>query len=254
MKAKRIIKWMGGAALGSFLLLSLLSILADDLPLDKVLPQLMFGWWAFLRRNLPQMTWNWNLIATGILCSAGVIVIGNRLLVALFAQVQWARHPERTARPWRWPWTMGLYVAVWLLFVIAMGATGVFRHATWLLANDQPWYKVRYHVYMELKEVAIELRILLGDHQQIGAAHGAFLKEPSFHGQKMLLAEEFNVLFYAGRSNQVAAFIIIPRTSQLLMEGKFATDSLETDEFTVRPLAELPQTIAEMEAKYPPGK
>ena len=246
MKTKRIIKWMGGAVLGLFLL----PIVAGNPPL----PSLLFGWWAFLRRNLPQMTWNWNLIATGIVCSAGVIVVGNWLLASLFKQIQRTRHPERTARPWRWRWTMGLYVAVWLLFAIAMGATGVFRHTTWLLADDQPWFEERTHVYRELKDAATDLQMLLGDNPGIETARKAFFKQPSLRSQQTLLADEFNVLFYTGRSNQVAACIIIPRTPQLLAKGEFATSLPETGEFKTRPLAELPQIIADMDAKYPPGK
>jgi len=255
MKAKRIIAWICWGVPGLYLLLFLLPVAATPTPLGAVLTHLPLGWWAFLRRNLPQMTWNGNLIATGILCSAGVIVIGNWLLAALFKQIQQARHPEQTARPWRWRWTMGFYVAVWLLFAMAMGATGVFRHTTWLRADDQPWFQERVNASLEMREVAVDLRILQDDNPGIEATRKAFLHEPPVGRQlQKLLAEEFNVLFYAGQSNQVAAFIIIPRIPQLQAKGKFAVSLPGTGEFQERPLAELPQTIADMDAKYPPGK
>jgi hypothetical protein len=254
MKTKRVIAWICGVPLGLFLLLFLLAIAASPTPLGAVLLYLPLGWWHFLQRNLQQMTCNWNLIATGAICSALVIIFGNWLLSALFAQFYRSKHPGQPTRRWRWRWTIGIYLAVWLLFGIAMGSTGVFRHTTWLMDYDQPWFEERINSYSEFRMTdSLIQELLLENEQDLDATRKAFLRQRSYRGRQTLICDEFNVLFYANKSNKIEAYIVVPRNPRMVAKGQFAVSTLETNE-SFRPLSELQSTIADLDATYSRNK
>ena len=140
MKWIRRIVWFLGLI---FLLLFLLAIAFSQTPLGAMLTYLPIGWWLFLKRNIPQITLNWGLITTGVICSTLMLVLGNWFVRVLYAQIQPRSQPGDASRKWRWRWSVGLYASIWLLFLIAFGATGVLRHTTWLLNYNQPWYEIR---------------------------------------------------------------------------------------------------------------
>src|SRR5688500_16006387 len=72
---------------------------------------LAFGWIKFLQRNLVQLTWNWNLIAMGTLCSAGFMAVAFLFLKTAVAKKQLQTSRDRFGR-----YSFALYGAVWLLF------------------------------------------------------------------------------------------------------------------------------------------
>lgn len=216
MKTKRLMAWICVVPLGLLMLLFLPALAASRTPAGAVLTCLPLGWWHFLQRNLPQLTCNWNLIATGIICSALLVVVGNWLVGALFRQIQQSVCPDQPVKLWRWRWTIGMYAAVWLLFAIAFGATGVFRHTTWLMDYHQPWYQERINSYIEIRMIDSMLQeLLLENNRDIQATRKSFLSEKSYRRRQTLVADEFEVVFYADQSNKVAAYVIVPRNLQL---------------------------------------
>jgi hypothetical protein len=254
MKTKRLIAWMCGVPLVLLMLLFLLALGVSYTPAGAVLMCLPLGWWHFLQRNLPQMTCNRNLIVTGTICSVLLVVAGNLLLGVLFRQVQQSVRPDQPARPWRWRWTVGLYAAVWLLFAIAIGTTGIFRHTTWLMDYPQPWYQERLNSYSEIRMLDMNLQeLLLENNQDIQATRKGFLGERSYRRRHMLLADEFDVIFFADKSNKVAAYVIIPRNPQLVAKGEFGA-SIPGNNDLVRPVSELQRTLADLDAAYPQGR
>jgi len=153
--------------------------------------------------------------------------------------------------PWRWRWTIGLYAAVWLLFVIAIGATGVFRHATWLMDYPQPWYQERLSSYSEIRMIDVELEeLLLENNQDVLSTRKGFLSKRSNRHQQTLMADEFDVIFYVDRRNKVAAYVIIPRSPQFVANGKFGVSIPGSDDW-VRPISELQRTLADLDTTYP---
>ena len=124
MNTKKLLARILGAVVLLLVLVMILPPLTSPTVPGAMLKHLPFGWWEFLRRNVPQMTWNWGLIVTGIFCSVVIILLAHGLLGFLCRQIQASLRPERPLRPWLWRWTLGLYAAVWLLFMIAFGAAG----------------------------------------------------------------------------------------------------------------------------------
>lgn len=246
--------WLSGILLGFFFLVVLLPFALSPTPLaGGFLRYLPFGWWHFLQRNLSQMTFNWSLIGTGLVCSAGVIVLGNWLVRAVFSQVQKSLHPDQPFRCWRWRWTICFYAAVWLLFTIALGAAGILRHTTWLRDYHEPWYQERLNPYAEFRSVggAVE-QLALENGQDLEATRKAFRSQSSYRRENMLISDEFNVIFYGDRSNKIAAYLLIPRNPQLVAHGEFSASIRGTNNL-VRPMSELQRTITELDTAYPPN-
>lgn len=103
---------------------------------------LFTGWISFLTRVVPQMTVNWSGIGMGVVCSALLIAGMHWLCQWLYAH--WTRQGSDEADTrWRWTWTASLYGGLWLLFLAAMGVTGVVHQVGWLAASKEPLYIVR---------------------------------------------------------------------------------------------------------------
>lgn len=248
MKGKRLI--VGGIGV-LVLLFFLLPLAASRTPLGAMLTILPAGWWRFLKRNIPQLTYDWGLIVTGIICTVLVLLVGHWLVAALFGQFQKGADGAKPFRQWRWSWTLGLYVTVWILFLIAFGASGVLRHTTWLLKVDQPWYEERLNSFTELRmaEGVVE-QLLVENDQDLGKTRRAIMAERVYRRTRNPICEDFNVILYGDYSNKVAAYLIIPRNPKLLARGNFALSSSDTSGF-IRPLSQLEDTLKRMEAQYP---
>jgi hypothetical protein len=217
-------------------------------PLEAILTQLPLGWFHFLKHNWPQITWNWRLIATGVVCSAVIVVLGQWLLNSLFKHVL-AAHPSMASRPWRWRWTLSGYAALWLLFIIAFGAAGVFRHATWLMSYPRPWYEIRPGGD-DLRMVDGRIALLATENRwDLPATRRAFLREEFHDPARWPLAEDYEVLFYGDQSNHLAAYVILRRNWPGGMKKQFDASDLDTT-FMLKPISELPQTISNLDATF----
>jgi hypothetical protein len=180
-----------------------------------------------------------------------VLVLGHWFLSALHRQIQFNLHPGDPARPWRWHWSAGLYAATWILFAIAFGSSGVFRHTAWLLNYNQPWYERRLSSLMELMNADHTIRnAIIDNDQDFDATRKAVLVAPGYWNRRNPFCEDFNAIFYGDSGNKVAAYLIIPREPKLLAKGDFAI-SLPTGGMSRRPLSDLPQVVSELDAKYP---
>jgi len=248
MKRGRLIIWVGGVL---FLWFFVLLLAASRTTIGAVLINLPLGWWRFLRRNVPQVSYDWGLIVTGVTCTAVVLVLGNWFMGALLRQLQKRREADEPLRKWRWSWTLGLYAAVWILFLIAFGAAGVLRHTTWLLNFHQPWYEERLNSSAELRiaDGTVE-QLMLENDLDLEKTLRAIAAERGYRRARNPICEDFDVILYGNGSNQVAACLIIPRNPKLLAKGDFAAWAPDSHA-AILPLSQLEDTMSKMEAKYP---
>src|SRR5262249_22544387 len=152
---------------------------------------------------------------TGVLFSVFVVVLGNWLLRGLFTQIQSPSEPDQPVLRWPWRWTICLYLGMWLLFLVAFGATGVYRHTAWLMAYREPWVQSNSQIQDELTTADSKIRALasqVGD--DINALRQAVqtLKYPTSRG--VMFTDQYEVIFYCEEGNHVAAYLIIPRRTQ----------------------------------------
>jgi hypothetical protein len=249
MKPVRFIIWIWVILIGLLVLMGVLPLVGSPTLPGALLGCLPFGWWQFLRRNIPQMTWSWSLIATGLICSVFVLVLANTLLRALFYQFQKSRLPAQQVRRWPWHWTLCLYAGVWLLLAIAFGAAGVWRHSTWLMAYDKPWFQQRMSSYSGLRMADLLVReLILDNDEKLDATRKEFYSQTSYQRRQKLLADDFDVIFYG--SNKVAAYVIVPRDPTPGSKAKFAISAPGTSE-VFKPISELQHAVAELDATYP---
>lgn len=251
MKPVRV---LGGVFGLLVLLVLLLPLVASPTSVGAVLTNLPFGWWFFLKRNLPQLSYDWGLLGTGLICTVGILLLGNGFMRTLFRQLQRAQSPEAPARNWKWSWSWGIYAAMWLLFLIAFGAAGVLRHTTWLLKSPEPWYEERLNSYLELRlaDGAVQ-QLMLEMGEDLAKTRQAIIAERGYRASRQPLGEDFNVILYGNSRNQVAGYLIIPRNPKLLAKGHFAVWTPENPG-SILPLAELPATMARLDAEHPAGQ
>ena len=234
-------------------LVVLLSLAGNHTPVEAIIEVLPLGWWRFLERNGPQVTWNWSPIGSGVVFSVLIMFLGQWLLKAAFeyVQISLGRVP---VRPWRWRWTIAGYAVVWLFFSIALGSSGVIEHARWLMQYDGPWYQPRGFDNIVLhSDGLIVFEIIDENGGSLPATRKAYLsaRAYAYNGGNRLLADDCDVVFYGSRSNTVAACLIIPRNLAAGMPGASFGVSGSDGQFTFLPASQLLETVSNLNIKYP---
>lgn len=243
------------ATLAAVMVLVFVPVILFHFPMGS----LAFGWWRFLQRNMSGLSLNGSVLVTGLVCSVAIILLGHWLCSVLFRQIQQSRVQSGTTRAWPLRWTICLYAFFWVLFLVAFGSAGVYRHASWLRSSGEPWYKARrgrYNTYLELKQADLQIRVIMSDYSNINEVKKEYGSTPSQMHQRGLINDWFDVLFYGDASNNVAAYVIIPRIPQKASNEIFAVwdrgslGSSDTEGDLFHPMSELQQTIDKLDLKY----
>lgn len=106
---------------------------------------LAFGWFAFLLRVIPALTYNPAAIASALL-----FLTGSLLLTHLTAR--WLRtslHPA--SPPWKLRYTFALLTLLTLMFSAGAAATGIAHQTGWLLNSPVPLVANRRHSVHQVK-------------------------------------------------------------------------------------------------------
>jgi hypothetical protein len=208
-------------------------------PFRALIIYLPSGWWLFLQRNLSQITINWSLIFTAALCSLLIIFVGHWFMVQI-------------REGWKWRWTLCAYAAVWVLFAIAFGAGGLYRHTSWLLSDDHPWYVRRKWHGLDVSYVENCVRINIGGNDgDYEKCRREFLGGPfSTYGGGHIY-EDFEVMIYGRTSNKITAWLVIPRGVQNVPKALFKFGQVEDKPLSeFGPLSELPMKMSTLEKEY----
>jgi hypothetical protein len=241
------------------LLAILVAIFLAGAILGQAMFYLPFGWWHFLERNIPQMTYNWNLIATGAICSVILIVLGHRLGRRLFQPIQISPGTFRPSQPWRWRWTLCIYGAIWLLFMIACGATGLMHQTAWLMEYEQPWYRPRIAYFNLSLADRVVSEVVEANHKDVARTRRQLLTIPqkfmttsdrSSDPSDRRLIEDFNVIFYGDKYNEVAGYLITPR-NPLWSPPDAWVASFPGRNLGLTQFSNVQSAIAELDAKFP---
>jgi len=110
-----------------FVLFSLLMVLAffGTIPFQLV-GLLLFGWFAFLGRTIPQLTFNWEIAFDAAVALALALFGLHRILC------WWTKQRGEETRKWRFGWTAKITVMVLLLFAASISAVGIVHQIAWL--------------------------------------------------------------------------------------------------------------------------
>lgn len=127
---RRVFGFIVRIGLGLFLTANLLAIFAPFDGYDLVLLELITGFWFFLSRNLPSMSWDVGTWGPGL---------GAFLLATVFSHRFLARWAARTNRHWNFGTSLCLALMVPVLFVISFIVPGVLLQLEVL--RQVPWFE-----------------------------------------------------------------------------------------------------------------
>ncbi|HND55112.1 MAG TPA: hypothetical protein PLV92_22010 [Pirellulaceae bacterium] len=104
----------------------------------EIVAELLFGWFAFAARVLPDVSVRWDGVA---MFAAGFVVS----LVCARSLLNWLareRRPEEAAAAPRWTWraTASVLTMFLLVFVVGISLVGITHQAVWLGTSPEPWH------------------------------------------------------------------------------------------------------------------
>jgi hypothetical protein len=208
------------------------------------LTALALGWLAFLQRTVPQITWNWDLVVMGVLCTAVVCFLGHRFASWLTISIARQRGLD-----WRWPWrwTICGLVGIGLSFLVGMCAGGIAHQVGWLSSQTESWYERRGEVFLDLRQLdgALQQAVLEadGDAEKVRQA----LRNPESgylykRRGEAPLPERFQVLLIVNSANKVAGAIVFPRDHAKHTRSQVMYSFEGKDDYL--PMEKLPELIA----------
>jgi hypothetical protein len=144
---KRTTGQVRSGCLSKFLLVVVVLFLAVIVGLDFLITlpfTLLFGWMGFLAKVFAELTWNWMMIVTGVLCM-GVFVVGFHLTASWLRRTMLAE-----ASPWPWRWTVLVTAGVMLVFTASISVIGILHQSIWLVTSGEPALRSNFEIGPEI--------------------------------------------------------------------------------------------------------
>jgi hypothetical protein len=120
------------------LLLIYLALLPLCIPFEVMRP-ILLGWFFFLVRTVPRMTVDWPSVFVGgvalVLFLLGVHALGR----------SWQRYRNAEGQGWKFRWSLGTVVVVFLLFAAGICVVGIVHQVGWMVTSHEPYYVQTTH-------------------------------------------------------------------------------------------------------------
>jgi hypothetical protein len=209
-----------------------------------VLGAIALGWWSFLRRTLPGMSWNWDIVGMSALCVLLILILAHGFL-------RWITNSIASVggRSWQWPWrwTWCGLVGVALLFLVGMCVGGVAHQAGWLSSQTGSWYESKGMDFPDMLQLDAALQqAALDAGGDIQAMRRALRSPDSVYFRRRSgedsLVDRFQLLLIRDGTNAFAGTIIFPRDPlrQARSRGIYWFEN-KNDSFPMEKLPELIQ-------------
>jgi hypothetical protein len=249
--ATREVKFKVCLALFAVLLVSLFpGLLTGALSehLGVIIGSVPSGWWHFLRRNAPLLRWNPDLIATGAAASLGILGLGHLLSRSLHGALGRRASPPARRPEWRFRWTLSCYAALWVMCGIAFGAAGLWQEIGWVARDTTDWRAEVLNRYSESQKAVgnIEQAVM---ESGLGSDGMSKFREVLLesHVDPARFVDLWSPILYFDQSNRVAAYLLVARDPRLTSGNPFF---IGTSDGEAHPIAELPNAIADLDARY----
>ncbi len=191
---------------------------------------LTFGWLGFLKRTVPGITWNWDLIGMALFCVGAIILLGHRFAAWIATQIA-----SKRGRSWQWlwRWTWCGVIGLSLLFVIGMCVGGAAHQIGWIAGSEEPWFERKPRYFEErnqMRGLDTEFRIALAETNTINAVRqilrDSHEEKRSLERQNHSLLHTFHILFVSTNGSQADAIIMFPRDPEIKsrLNGYLITD------------------------------
>ncbi len=196
-----------------------------------VMGAVALGWWRFLNRTIPAISWNWDIVGMSALCLLLVVLLAHGFFRWITKSIASTR-----GRNWRWPWkwtACGL-VGLVLLFLVGMAVGGAAHQIGWLLGSNEAWYEQKpRHLgdLMKLDELEREFRAVLQGANTVDAMRQAMSKSNAesrwrARGEESPI-QSCHILFALTNGGIVNGAIIFPREARARSKlgGYYTTQS-----------------------------
>lgn len=177
------------------------------------------GWIGFLTRTVPRISWNWDLIVTGLLCCIAVLALAHFLLRSLAAPIlKPTAATGGEVRTWRWRWTWCGVAALGVLFLVGMCAGGIVHQVAWIRSSPEPWFEYKSGLSFagEMKNFRLVMTMAANDHNDDITRMRVELRDPKGewtrrrHGEPTPY-EKFICLLIVDDARKFAGAILFPR-------------------------------------------
>ncbi|MDF1816612.1 MAG: hypothetical protein P1V20_30700 [Verrucomicrobiales bacterium] len=193
--------------------------------------KLLSGWFSFLQRVIPQVSWNMSMI-------------GSSLVILLLAGLGFHFLARTFKSDWRGKWTVGWIVMGGLLFYASIATTGMAHQIAWL--TREPIGSMRSYENIRsissMRQIVLGLRVYESDYaavpEQIYDLYPEYIDSP--------LSEE-SFWHFKHRGEIAQEFLYFPESYQLLDQGMSAPD---TNDAKLIILASPPSTGKRIVAYY----
>jgi len=184
-----------------------------------VIGAIALGWWQFLRRTLPGISWNWDIVGMWILCVLLILSLAHAFLRWITNSIG-SRRGQNWHWPWRWTWC-GL-TSVMLLFLVGMSVGGAAHQIGWLTSSQEPWFESKGGIGVDINNMrqldGAFQQALLESNEDLERAcralrnpHCEYLRQQS--GDIPML-QKYHFLLILEGTNKVVGTILFPRDAQ----------------------------------------
>lgn len=96
---------------------------------------LTLGWWYVLARSAPRIEVSLIGVGTGVLCLGATMLTLHWIAAGIYREIRLKHGRTVELSEWRWSWTVGLVMAVMLMFIAGLVGVGLFRTTSWFLES-----------------------------------------------------------------------------------------------------------------------
>ncbi len=216
----------------------------------------MMGWVGFLKRTVPRISWNWDLIVTGLLCCIAVLALAHFLLRSLVAPI--LKPTSATGgevRTWRWRWTWCGVAALGVLFLVGMCAGGIVHQVAWIRSSPEPWFEYRSGLSFvgEMKNMQLVISMAAEGHNRDVTRMRMELRESNGEWTRRRLLEparyeRFICLLIVDDARKFSGAILFPRNPEQWKRRDVIHHWNKTED-ELRSMRDLPELLKRYEAR-----
>ncbi len=182
---------------------------------------LTLGWFGFLQRTLPKLTWNSDLIGMTLLSVVLILFLAHKFLNGISRSIAAKRG---TTWSWPWKWTWSSLIALMLFFLVGMAVGGTAHQIGWIASSPEPLLErnpFSYDAINAMKQFDLALRIALGDtNENLEKARLELWNHPKEYlgnwPSAVQLLQKYHVLVVVDEKGLVQGSIVFPRDAETL--------------------------------------
>jgi MFS family permease len=217
-------------------------------PLIQIPGYFLFGWIFFLKRTLPQVSFNWSGVTLAMLCAA-LIVLGVHWFCSWLHRQTGNQKSELPKREWSWRWSSGICIGMLLLFSTCIAITGAVHQTGWLIGSNEPLYvrggkAERFRDIHLMKQQALEITMAAEDNEWNFSKTYSDLSSDYYFAGPHLSLESWNRVYIPGTNGELVAALVFHRDPEKRAKVGFAWVNRETEQAHIHSIEKLYEAMS----------